>query len=92
VADTSDLLRQDLLNRCLVIIDKMRGQIDLRGLYFWTFKANYEWAHGYTKQFGMYRFDNSKMDSAIIYEDWMHRTGWIQEQVAEEKLVSVLCY
>jgi beta-glucosidase len=92
VADTSDLLRQDLLNRCLGMIDKMCGKIDLRGLYFWTFKANYEWPHGYTKQFGMYRLDGSKMESAIMYEDYMHQTGWVQEQVPQGTLARVRCY
>ena len=80
VADTSDVLRQELVRRCLAVVDEKRKYLTVLGLFFWTFKSNYEWNHGYAKLFGMYREDGSKMASALIYEEYMQRNAWLPEE------------
>jgi beta-glucosidase len=88
VADTSDVLREELLRTCLAVVDDKRKHLAVLALFFWTFRANYEWPHGFYKLFGMYRNDGSKMESALLYEDYMHLNGWLPEETLrlEEKL------
>ena len=34
----------------------MRDGIDLRGVMYWTLVDNWEWAHGFGKKFGLFRW------------------------------------
>jgi beta-glucosidase len=72
IADASDKLRVELVTEYLKVYEAMRAaNVDLQGLFFWTFKDNYEWAYGFWKKFGMYYLDGTKKDSAVIYEKYM---------------------
>jgi beta-glucosidase len=48
--------------------------VPLRGYFVWSLIDNFEWAHGYTKRFGLYRVDYSTQrriarDSSFWYHD-----------------------
>jgi beta-glucosidase len=56
--------------------------IDLRGYYVWTLLDNFEWAHGYSKRFG------------LIYTDyptqrriWKRSAHWYREVIARNGIV-----
>jgi beta-glucosidase len=58
LADDSDTLREAFMNDHLAVVEKkVAGGLDLRGFFFWTLMDNFEWAHGFTKRFGLYRVD-----------------------------------
>jgi beta-glucosidase len=48
-----DYLRQHFIQTCLA----MQDGVDVRGYFVWSLLDNFEWAHGYTKRFGLIRVD-----------------------------------
>ena len=45
--------------------DAMQQGVDLRGYYAWALLDNYEWAHGYSKRFGLVHVDYSTQRRTI---------------------------
>jgi beta-glucosidase len=45
--------------------DAMKKGVDLRGYYAWSLLDNYEWAHGYSKRFGIVHVDYSTQQRTI---------------------------
>jgi beta-glucosidase len=53
-----DPLRQDYLRRHLRALHAAReAGVNLRGYYAWSLLDNLEWAHGYSKRFGLFHVD-----------------------------------
>ncbi|AYY12907.1 beta-glucosidase [Actinobacteria bacterium YIM 96077] len=60
--------------------DAIDEGVPLRGYFAWTFMDNFEWAHGYTKRFGLVRVDFSDQrripkSSAEWYAGVIQRNG-----------------
>ncbi len=70
-----DPLRTDYLRAHLgAVHDAISAGVDVRGYFVWSLLDNYEWAHGYTKRFGIVHVDYATMtrtpkDSARFYRD-----------------------
>ena len=45
--------------------DAMKQGVDLRGYYAWSLLDNYEWAHGFSKRFGLVHVDYSNQRRTI---------------------------
>jgi beta-glucosidase len=45
--------------------DAMQKGVDLRGYYAWSLLDNYEWAHGYSKRFGLIHVDYSTQQRTL---------------------------
>lgn len=67
--------RIDYVHRHLVAVKRaMEKGADVRGYQLWSLFDNYEWAHGYSKRFGIIHVDYETMrrtlkDSALWYRD-----------------------
>ena len=56
--DVMDIERVDYLRGYLgAAADAIERGVDLRGYYAWSFLDNFEWAHGYSKRFGLVYVD-----------------------------------
>lgn len=56
--------------------DAIAAGVDVRGYFVWSLLDNFEWAHGYTKRFGIVHVDyatqrRTPKDSALWYRDLM---------------------
>jgi beta-glucosidase len=56
-----DYIRQHLIQTSLALQDG----VDIRGYFVWSLLDNFEWDHGYTKQFGIVRVDYEKQERTI---------------------------
>ena len=71
----NDVERIDYIKRHLIKIADLNQQgADIRGCYIWSLIDNFEWAHGYTKRFGIVYVDfktqeRTLKDSALWYKD-----------------------
>ena len=70
-----DPLRVDYFGSHLrAVHDAMRQGVDVRGYFAWSLIDNLEWAHGYSKRFGLVHVDfetlaRTPKDSARFYSD-----------------------
>jgi beta-glucosidase len=68
-----DPLRVDYLHRHLgAVHDAISAGVDVRGYFVWSLLDNLEWAHGYSKRFGIVHVDfasqrRTPKDSAHYY-------------------------
>jgi beta-glucosidase len=71
----ADARRIEYLRDHLAAVHRaLTGGVPLRGYFVWSFMDNFEWAHGYTKRFGLYRIDfpsqrRMAKESAFWYRD-----------------------
>jgi beta-glucosidase len=76
-----DPLRIDYLRSHLCAVhDAMRQGVDVRGYFAWSLLDNLEWAHGYSKRFGLVHVDfetlaRTPKDSARFYSDVIASRG-----------------
>jgi beta-glucosidase len=54
----------------------MEDGVDLRGYMVWSFIDNFEWAHGYSKRFGLLRVDFDTLERT-----WKDSAYWYQETI-----------
>ncbi|MDR2717061.1 MAG: beta-glucosidase [Treponema sp.] len=57
-----------------VCADLIKAGVDIKGYYVWSLLDNFEWAHGYTKRFGIVHVDyhtqkRTPKDSAYFFRD-----------------------
>lgn len=75
IADAYDNVRpQFIIDFFKVILMEISEGVNIQGLYFWTFKDNYEWHQGYKKKFGLFNLDDFPKNSAFLF-------SWIQHQL-----------
>ncbi|MBN1452146.1 MAG: beta-glucosidase [Anaerolineales bacterium] len=56
-----DYLRQHFIQTRLA----MQDGVDVRGYFVWSLLDNFEWAHGYTKRFGLIRVDYETQERIV---------------------------
>jgi beta-glucosidase len=55
IADEADTRRGPFISAHLKMLERaMTEGIDVRGYFYWSLLDNFEWAHGFTKRFGLY--------------------------------------
>jgi beta-glucosidase len=88
IADASDTLRQEYILQFLqeVIHAVAKGQ-DIRGVYFWTFKDNYEWNEGYRKCFGFFDSNNEARESARMLASIISRFQAVMHKEQAPELI-----
>jgi beta-glucosidase len=62
------------------VADALRAGVDLRGYFAWSLLDNLEWAHGYSKRFGLVHVNfatgqRTPKASALWYADLIARHG-----------------
>ena len=58
IADEKDTKRAKYIEDHLLVINKaIADGADIRGYYYWSLMDNFEWAHGFSKRFGLYHTD-----------------------------------
>ena len=83
IADASDEIRQVFVIQFLQeVLQAVAKGYDIRGLYFWTFKDNYEWNQGYQKCFGFFDANNQARESARLLGNIIQ---YFQEVLLREK-------
>ena len=58
------------------VADALEAGVDMRGYFTWSLLDNFEWAHGYSKRFGLVYVDYATQrripkDSALWYRDFL---------------------
>ena len=87
VADKGDLIRQRGIAAFLTGLGgAMAEGADVRGYFHWTSEDNWEWARGFSQQFGVYAVDRNTMQrtpkpsAAMLGE--VFRTGFVRSDLA----------
>ena len=82
-----DPLRVDYYQKHLrAIHEAIAAGVDLRGCCAWSLLDNLEWAHGYSKRFGLVHVnfatqDRTLKDSAHFYRDVVASNGQVLDSV-----------
>ncbi len=89
-ADDHDETRPEFILAFIsVVIENLRAGLDIRGLYYWTFKDNYEWYQGNMKQFGLFDLDDKPKNSAYLLTWVLHNMQKIaHEFYAPEEILA----
>jgi beta-glucosidase len=83
LADDSDMLRAAFINDHLAVLEKKVTEgLNLRGFFFWTLMDNFEWAHGFTKRFGLYHVDFASQQRTLhtgsgAYREYIRNVGYL---------------
>jgi beta-glucosidase len=79
IADHTDVVRKDFLNKYLaVLIEKIEKGYTIKGIYFWTYRDNYEWNQT-EKLFGFHDVDGNMRESSKILQQYKLFNGKIIE-------------
>jgi beta-glucosidase len=74
IGTDDDEWRCDVLRESLGIVDDaIADGVDVRGFFHWTGVDNYEWAHGFSVQFGAFTLDREPRGSAELLRDYATR-------------------
>ncbi len=66
IADDKDDRREIYIESYLASMKRaMNDGADIRGYFYWTLFDNFEWHHGYDKQFGLYDLDKDTFEFKI---------------------------
>ncbi len=84
VADAADRIRAEYIKtliRCIRFA--IRRGVDVRGFMYWSLLDNYEWAHGFTKRFGLVEVDYETLartprPSARVYKEIIERSALVE--------------
>jgi beta-glucosidase len=58
IADARDVLRGEYIRAHVAQLDRsLADGLNVRGYFYWSLLDNFEWAHGFTKRFGLYHVD-----------------------------------
>ncbi|MGN9840412.1 GH1 family beta-glucosidase [Nonomuraea sp. H19] len=77
-----DERRVDYLHRHLsAVAEAISGGADVRGYFVWSLMDNFEWAHGYSKRFGIVR-----VEPGTLRRVWKDSAHWYRDVVAAGKL------
>ncbi|MDP9271719.1 MAG: family 1 glycosylhydrolase [Chloroflexota bacterium] len=70
IGTKDDAWRSAYLAACLAIVaERLARGTDIHGLFHWTGVDNYEWAKGFTVQFGLFDLDRQPRGSAALLRD-----------------------
>lgn len=62
----NDVERIDYISRHIAAIhDARKAGVDVTGYFVWSLMDNFEWARGYSKQFGIIRVDRTTMERTV---------------------------
>jgi beta-glucosidase len=79
IASSDDGRRQEFLLRVLgQLWEALRAGVDVRGYFHWTSVDNFEWAHGYSKRFGLIGVDRQTQERNV------KPSGWLFARIAEQ--------
>jgi beta-glucosidase len=71
LADATDRLRPQVIQRSLAALDRAKATLDVRGYYHWSLTDNFEWLHGYQYRFGLVDvgpdLSRAPRKSALVY-------------------------
>ncbi len=83
VADAADRIRADYIKRLVRCMHAaIEGGADVRGYMYWSLLDNYEWAHGFTKRFGLVEVNYDTLErtirpSAYVYKQIIERNALV---------------
>ena len=88
IADQQDILRPEFIIQFLrVVIEKLASGMDIKRLYFWTMKDNYEWYRGNQIQFGLFNENNIPRSSAYLFEWIIKKFKEVSLHIQDPKLI-----
>jgi len=88
IADQQDIIRPEFIIQFLrVVIDKLASGMDIKRLYFWTMKDNYEWHRGNKIQFGLFNENNIPRSSAYLFEWIIKNFKEVLSRIQDPKLI-----
>lgn len=68
IADFKDTVRPEFIIKFLrVVLKKLSEGMDIKAIFFWTFKDNYEWYRGNDIKFGLFDNEDTPRNSAHLY-------------------------
>lgn len=80
LADDGDTKRAAFIHDHLRALERAVAEgADIRGYFFWSLLDNFEWAHGYSKRFGLYHVDfrtqrRTLREGSRAIAEWIRRS------------------
>jgi beta-glucosidase/6-phospho-beta-glucosidase/beta-galactosidase len=97
VATEDDSRKAAFIRRHVSEIESCRrAGIDLRGYFYWSLTDTYEWLHGFSKRFGLYRVDWRTLErtptaAADVYARLVRERGYgaVSQTVDPDSLTGI---